>query len=555
MKEFLARFSLHKSLRTELLVSSLLINLLGLASSLYSIQVLNRYLALGVDATLISLTIGALIAVGFEIFLRGARLKLAQWLCMQADQRLSGDIFDATARGQFSLLEQLPAPARREIIGGQTTVQQCFSAPNLVTMLDAPFALVFLCVLFLISPFLAFFALLLMLFIAAVSLLAQQKLRMPMQAQSKANIQLAGHQQTLTAGGEMVRVFGVAEPLKLKWQAQIEQLALLRADTNRLQSVIQNASYAGTILMSILIMGLGARQVMTGNLDVGTLIGANILASRALAAMTRALGLSEQIGRGDRALELLQQLCSIPKERSEGMKLQTYRGGVTLEDLGFAYKGQPVPTMEHFFCDIQPGQVVVVSGANGSGKTTFARLLAGLLEPARGRIKIDGMDLRQADPTWWRQQIVYLPQEPLFFDGTLRENLTVLKPETTDEHLLALCQETAVARYVESGSEGLDMKIRGGGHAIPVGIKRRLALVRALVSEGPLVILDDPSEGVDAEGCQAIAAILNRLSREGRTLIVMSNERFIQSAADTRIDLNSKPTPHIVTSVAAGDDA
>lgn len=547
MNEFLKRLSQHPQLRTELLVSSLLINLLGLASSLYSIQVLNRYLALGVDATLISLTLGALIAVGFELALRGARLKVAQWLCARADRQLAHDVFEAAAKGQYNLLEQLPAPARREIIAGQTTVHQCFSAPNLVTALDAPFAVVFLCVLTLISPFLAFFALLLMALVAGISIMAQQKLRAPMEAQSRANIQLAGHQHTLTAGGEMIRAFSAAAPMQQKWQALIDQLTTVRADTNRLQNIIQNSGYAGSIVMGMIIMGLGARQVMGGHLDVGTLIGANILAGRALAAMTRALGLSEQVGRGNRALELLRQLCSIPKEREDGMTLPAYQGQIGLEDVTFGYKSQPVPVMEHLYAQIKPGSVTVVSGANGSGKTTFARLMAGLLEPTRGRIQVDGMDLRQAQPDWWRHQVAYLPQEPVFFDGTLRENLTVLTPDTPDEQLLTLCRELAVAHFVESGSEGLDMTVRGGGNAIPVGIRRRLALVRALAGNGRLVVLDDPSEGVDAEGCKAIAALLNRLTRAGHTLIIMSNENFILSAADLIIDLNSKPTPRLLT--------
>ncbi|WP_431482279.1 ATP-binding cassette domain-containing protein [Pseudomonas solani] len=546
MNEFLRRIALQPRLRLELLLSSLLINLLGLASSLYSIHVLNRYLALGVDATLLTLTLGALLAVGFEVLLRNARLRVAQWLCARADTELGETLFESSARGQYALVEQLPHSARREILSGQGTVQQCFGAPNLVTLLDTPFAFVFVVVLGMLSPFLAGMTLLVMAGVALVSLLAQRRLREPMEAQSRIAIQMAGYQHNLTAGGEMVRAFSAADVLKEKWRACADDQAEQRAQLNRLQNTMQNASYAGTLILGMVIMGLGARQVLAGNLDVGSLIGCNILASRALAALTRALGLGEQIGRGQRALDLVRQLCAIPRERAEGVRLGQMQGALRFEDMAFSYPKQAVPVLEHFDYQLEAGKVLAFTGANGSGKTTMARLLVGLLEPLRGHLLVDGMDLRQADPQWWRRQVAYLPQEPQFFDGTLRENLCVLAPETPDARVLELCRELAVGAFVEGGAEGLGLALRNGGANIPLGIRRRLALVRAVLGEGRLVVLDDPTEGVDAEGCKAIAALLSRLAREGRTLVVMSNEPFILGAADAVIDLNHKPVPRVL---------
>lgn len=546
MNEFFRRIALQPRLRLELWLSSLLINLLGLASSLYSIHVLNRYLALGVDATLVTLTLGAVMAVGFEVLLRNARLRVAQWLCARADTELGETLFEGAVRGQYALVEQLPHTARREILSGQSTVQQCFGAPNLVTLLDTPFAFVFVVVLGMLSPFLASMALLVMAGVTLVSLLAQRRLREPMEAQSRIAMQMAGYQHNLTAGGEMVRAFSAADALKEKWRACADDQAEQRAQLNRLQNTMQNASYAGTLILSMVIMGLGAREVLAGNLDIGSLIGCNILASRALAALTRALGLGEQIGRGQRALELARQLCAIPRERAEGVRLGQTRGSLRFEDMAFGYPKQAVPVLEHFDYSLEAGKVLVFTGANGSGKTTLARLLVGLLEPSRGHLLVDGMDLRQADPQWWRRQVAYLPQEPQFFDGTLRENLCVLAPETADAKVLELCRELAVGAFVEGGAEGLGLVVRNGGGSIPLGIRRRLALVRAVLGGGQLVVLDDPTEGVDAEGCKAIAALLSRLVREGRTLVMMSNESFILGAADTVIDLNHKPVPRVL---------
>ena len=557
MNEFWRRLALHPRLRLELFLSSLLINLLGLAGSLYSIQVLNRYLALGIDTTLLTLTVGALIAVVFELALRSARLRIAQWLCARADATLGEAVFESSVRGQYALLEQLPVAARREILSGLATTQQSFGATNVVTLLDAPFAFVFLCELALLNPILALTALLIMGGVALVSLLAQRRLREPMEAQSRSAIQLAGHQQTLAAGTEMVRAFQAAGPLRERWDQCGTELAGLRATLNSLQNTIQNASYAGGVLLGMLVMAIGAREVLAGRLDVGTLIGANILAGRALAALTRALGLGEAIGRGQRALDLIRQLCAIPQERSDGVSLGHYSGSLRFEDAAFAYPKQPTPIFEHFDFDLPGGGVVAVTGANGTGKTTLARLLVGLLEPTRGRLLADSMDLRQADPGWWRSQVAYLPQEPLFFDGTLRENLVVMAPDTPDDEILALCRELGVGAFVEGSNDGLSLVLRNGGNSIPLGIRRRLALARALLGKGRLVVLDDPTEGVDADGCKAIAAILNRLVKAGHSLVVMSNEGFIISAAQAVIDLNQKPQPRVVRAptppaVAAG---
>ena len=233
------------------------------------------------------------------------------------------------------------------------------------------------------------------------------------------------------------------------------------------------------------------------------------------------------------------------------MTLGQYSGSLRFEDAAFAYPKQPTPIFEHFDFDLPAGGVVAVIGANGTGKTTLARLLVGLLEPTRGRLLADNMDLRQADPGWWRRQVAYLPQEPLFFDGTLRENLTVMAPDTPDDEILALCRELGVGPFVEGSADGLGLTLRNGGNSISLGIRRRLALARALLGKGRVVVLDDPTEGVDADGCKAIGGILNRLVKSGHSLVVMSNEAFIISAAQAVIDLNQKPQPRIVRAPAA----
>lgn len=546
MKEFWRRLTQHRRLAWELGLASFLISLLGLSSSIYSIQVLNRYLALGIDATLITITLGSLIALSLELVLRSVRHSIAQWVCARADEKLSEAAFATASRSVYAAYDLVPAAQRREALAGVSSIQQTFSATNLASVLDSPFALLYLLVLGFLSPTILALVLVLMLLVSIVTLSVFAAASKPGEELAKALVGQGARQATLASCPELVRAFRTHQHLVGEWQSGHREQSLLRHTVSSVQNFSGNAGYTFSVLMGFMVMGMGAREVFAGRLDVGALIGVNILAGRALGSLTRLLQLADPVARAKRAQETLGQLARLPMERQEGMSLPSWSGQIGFEDFAFSYPHQPTPLIESLAFSVQGGSVVAVTGANGSGKTTFARLLAGLLEPTRGRITLDGMDLRQLLPDWWRTQLIYLPQEPTFFDGSLRDNLAILKPETTDDGLLALCREMGLGNYIDTTPDGLLMPVRNSGSQIPVGIRRRLALVRALVSNGRLVILDDPTEGVDAAGCQAIASILNQLVRSGKTIFVMSNEAFIISAAQAVIDLNSKPQPRIV---------
>jgi ATP-binding cassette, subfamily C, bacterial LapB len=553
MKEFWQRFSANKRLAWELGLASFLISVLGLTSAVYSIQVLNRYLTLGIDATLITITIGSLIALSLELVLRSVRHSIAQWVCSRSDEALSEAAFATASRSLYVAYDLIPVAQRREALAGVSSIQQTFSATNLASVLDSPFALLYLLVLGFLSPTILILVLIFMLLVAIVTLSVFAAAAKPSEDLAKVAANQGARQAVLSTHPELVRAFRTHQHLGKDWQAGYREQSLLRHAVATVQNFSNNAGYAFTVLMGFLVMGVGAREVFAGQLDVGSLIGVNILAVRALSSLTRLLQLAEPVARAKRAQEALGQLARLPMERQEGMSLPGWSGQIGFEDFAFSYPRQPTPLIESLVFSINGGGVVAVTGANGSGKTTFSRLLAGLLEPSRGRITLDGMDLRQLLPDWWRSQLIYLPQEPAFFDGSLRDNLSILNPEITEDELLALCRELGLGNYLDTTPDGLLMPIRNSGGQIPVGIRRRLALARALAGNGRLVILDDPTEGVDATGCQAIASVLNRLVREQKTIFVMTNEAFIISAAQAVIDLNQKPCPRIVHAPVKGE--
>ncbi|WP_417227729.1 ATP-binding cassette domain-containing protein [Amphritea sp.] len=554
MKEFYRRLTQERRLAIEVLVVSLIINMLGLVSSLYSIQVLNRYLALGIDETLITLTLGALIAIGLEVFLRGARHNVVKWLCRKSDKQMAQAAMHAITTSRYMSFENLPAEARREALSGLNTVQMSFGPQNLLSVVDGPFGLIFVLFVFLLSPVVGLGVLLLTLLIAALTWLLYNAIDDPSKGLIKSVVSWGRLQNGLCSSSELTRAFPTQALISTKWDENVQDVTRFRGMVAGLQGHIGTIGIISAALGSIVIFGLGSREVLAGNLDVGSLIGASILGSRAIGQLNRVMQLVEPVKRGLRSLELLGQLARLPRQNEQGMSLTHVKGDITFEDLAFAYAGQPVPLFESLDFKQPPGTVLVFKGSNGAGKTTFARLLSGLLEPARGRIKIDDMDLRQASQEWWSQQLSYFPQEPAFLDGSLRENLS-MGADIADDRLVEVMQEVGLGAFLQNSKEGLLMPLYANGASLSMGVRRRITLARALLVDGQIVIFDDPTEALDSQGCIAVANILNRLVKGGKTVVVMTNEPFIIKAANFMIDLDSKPQPTVVHAAQINHEA
>jgi ATP-binding cassette subfamily C protein LapB len=534
--------------RTALIVAaSVLANLLGLASSLYVIQVLNRYVSNGVDATLVTLTAGVVLAILFELGFRWSRMKLAASVSGEPDHRLGVGAFGVLTTARLRALEQVPSGARREALAGLEQVEAAYSAPNITAWFDLPFALLFLGAIALLSPPLALIVLIAICLVAATGLINQIALR-PM-TKMLAEYQAAGHGLIGTTAGnaESVRAFGAADRLIRDWAANLSAVQGLRRRLARRQGGLQSLTQSAQALMGAAVIAVGATLVVAGELDVGMMIGANLLAARALQPVTRIAQLSEAAVRSREALDRARSLVALPVEPGEGAALRDYTGALEFRDVAFQPPGAPAPLFEDLSLAVKPGTVVAVVGRNGAGKTSLARLIAGLVEPDRGQILADGVDLRQLVPGWWRRQLVYLPQEPTFINATIRDNLTLQNPDLSDEALEAILERSGAHVFVHETEKGLDTVIEGNGMTLARGVRRRLALARALATGGRLVLFDEPTEGMDEEGVRQVYDTLIQLARAGRTIIVSSHDPQIIRGAQVLIDLTQKPKPEIRT--------
>ncbi|MEX0693441.1 MAG: ATP-binding cassette domain-containing protein [Rhodospirillales bacterium] len=546
MGEFFRRLKAKPGLTTEVITASFFANILALASPLFVIQVLNRYVGHGVDATLAALASGVLIAIALELGFRQARMKLARGLSAKKDDELSTGAFGILTTAESMALMSIPPGERREVIRGLELVENAYTPGNITAVIDVPFALLFALVLFLLSPPLALIAISFLVVIFVFAVISQRSLRGPTATLSGAQNEVSGLLNNANAAVDTARAFGGREILNKAWGKASERSRLLRALIAKRQALVQSVTQSAQALMSVFIYSVGAWLVVHGKLDIGMLIGANILSARALGPMIKFAQLGESFAKAENALAKVRDFASLPVETERGAKLSQFNGQIEFRDVSFAYPGANSPLFEGLSFKLPPGGIMVVTGSNGAGKSTLAKMAAGLLHPSRGQVLADGVDLKQLEPGWWRHQLIYLPQEPTFINASLRANLETANPEQNEETLNRIIHEVGLGRFVDESPDGLDRMIANGGSNMALGQRRRLAFARALFVGGKLAVLDEPTESLDEEGTAFVYAALIDMARRGKTIIAFSRNPKIVSAATLILDLDVKPTPRLV---------
>jgi len=534
----------HPVISVKLVASSLFINILALSSSIFVINVLNRYVTHGVNSTLYTLAAGTLMWVIFEWLFRAARRRLIIQIAANEEKVNSEKAFGALLSVKHSVLSQIPPGLQQETVRNVDQILDAFSTTSVASVLDAPFALVFIAAIALLSPPLALLASGIIILGLMASWIYQKLSDERQQKLSHAYAIRAGLMSSGVKDAETLRSFNLKKLFAEKWQLIIDgvlkergKLDALRDSNQALISLLQG-------VMTVSVISLGATLVVSGDLSVGALIGANILASRSLSPLMRLVRFADTYSKAKLAKKRLNDFAALAMEGGKGVELQNYSGSLSLEDIALAYKGQRVPLFESLSLSLLPGQKLIVTGPNGAGKTSFARLLIGLVESSRGQLKVGDVDLRQLNLTWWREQLMYIPQEPSFIPGTIFENLQSVKSDIEIKKLNQAILLSGLRKWIDGLADGLNTRL-SDSDSLPLGIKKRFSLARALLMDGPLVIADEPLEGLDDEGKQLFLQVISQLHEAGKTLIICSNDPLLFKGANFQLDLSAKPKPQL----------
>ncbi|MFP4085009.1 MAG: ATP-binding cassette domain-containing protein, partial [Desulfonatronovibrio sp.] len=545
MKQVLSRIFSKPGLALELAVASFFINILVLAAPFFFILVFNRYLTGGVDGTLVTLTVGMLMAVAIQFLFRIIRTRMAGQVGIQAEDPLVRSLFDALTRSRIQAISQVRKSRIVQSVNSLHTLQAAYSAPNVNSVLDMPYSFLFIGVIFLLNFQLGVVAALGALATFASAWFAMFSSRKAVAALQESS---AGNQVLVDSAvkePETLRVFGGTHYFAAKWSEQLRNIITLRGFSAYNEDVSQARLMSIGLVSRTFIIALGARQVFLGELTIGALIGISILSSMPLTILARFVRTTALLKRAAEAESVLKRFMMLPREKTSGSALKVYSGGLDFKDLAFVYPGSKSPLFEGLNIQVAPGTTAGFTGYNGSGKSTLARMVAGLLEPSRGQILVDGMEMSQISLEWWRKQIIYLPQEPGFLPATIRENIMAVSPDMDNDGLNRVLYTAGLRRFLDSHPQGLDLELDERGTPLPLGIRRRLALARALTTDGQLVILDEPAEGLDVEGWKMVNRTIKSLRQSRKTILIFSGDPRLLMDADIIVDLGSKPVPEI----------
>lgn len=513
----------RKRMIIDAALATIVINVLTLGTSLYTMQVYDRVVPRAGFSTLWVLTLGVAIATLFDFILRVVRATMLERESAAIDAEVSEFFFsralavrlDARHGGVGTMAAQLRS---------YDQIRSLLSSATVFAVADLPFALFFIWVIYLLAGPVA--AVPLLSFVISIGLGFMFANLIRRQADG---VQVGTNRKN----GLMVEALDAAETIKsnrggwsmlARWNRLVAMVEADDYDMKRLSAVAQSASAAIQQIAYVALIAWGAIEIIDGKMTAGALIACSIIAGRVNGPLVIQLpGMIVQATYAKAALKGLDSFLQLPVDREadgEYLRPERMQSQVRLDDISFTYPGARSGIAVKQLT-INPGERIGIIGPVGSGKSTLLKILAGLFPPQSGAAYLSGLDMNQIAEDHLRRHVGYLGQEFRLVNGTLREQLTFGLSDPGDDVILAAAQQTGLNKLIAAHPKGLELPISEGGKGLSGGQRSLAGLTRLLMAKPKMWLLDEPTAALDQESEeQALRAIFGSLSAEDTLVLV-----------------------------------
>ncbi|RKZ40396.1 MAG: type I secretion system permease/ATPase [Gammaproteobacteria bacterium] len=516
---------------SEVIIASLLINLFALASPLFVMNVYDRVVPNHAIETLWVLAIGVVIVFGFDFIIRTLRGYFVDIAGKKTDILLGSMIFEQVL-GTRRIAHPRSVGAFANHLHEFESFRDFFTSATLTTLIDLPFALLFIAVIWALHHELAFIPLYAMPLVIAFSILIQFPLRKVIQHTFRASAQKHALLVETLAGMETIKTTRAEGEIQRRWEQLIGQIANFSLKSRFLSALSVNFSLFVQQMSTVVIIVYGVYLIAEGELTMGALIACTILTGRALAPLAQIASLFTRYHHSLSALRALNQVMKMPLERdAKFLNRPPLQGNIEFKQVDFSYLEQALPALTKVSFQIQAGQRIGIIGRIGSGKSTIAKLILGLYQPKQGSILLDGVDNNQIDPAELRHQIGYVPQDIELFYGTVKDNIVMGASYLEDSVVLRAAQLAGVHEFVNRHPLGFDMPIYERGEGLSGGQRQAIVLARALLHNPPLLLFDEPTNSMDNRAEEQFKVRLQPYLK-GKTFLLVTHRSSLLSLVE-----------------------
>ncbi|MEB3223091.1 MAG: type I secretion system permease/ATPase [Candidatus Sericytochromatia bacterium] len=518
----------------HVVVAAVATNVIALVSSLYVMTVYDRVIPNNSLTTLWTLSIGCAAVYLFDLVFRLLRGSLVDVAARRLDVLLSRAIFDQLLDIRLEH-RRGPSGTLANMLKEFGTVQEFFSSATLLALVDVPFAALFMAIILLLAPPCFWVTALAVPVVLLVGLVIQLRLAGATQQSYVDGQEKFGALVETVSALESVRALGAERTMRRRWRERVGASAMSSHHVRANQQLAVNLAMSVQQLATLAVIVVGVLAIQSGSLSQGALIAAVMLSGRAIAPLSSVAQILTRFNMTRASMKALDRFFSAPTERPLGrafLDRPKIRGGYELREVGYAYPTTPpVGVLQGMNLVIRPGERLAILGRVGSGKSTLLKLLIGLFTPSHGALRLDGVDLRQIDPAQLRAQVAYVPQAPVLFSGTVRDNIAIARPEATDAEVLSAATIAGADAFIRRHPLGYDMMLGERGEGLSTGQRQAIAIAQALVKEADVLLMDEPTSAMDdrteMEFSQAIEPLLL-----GKTFVLVTHKPSMLDLVD-----------------------
>ena len=514
-------------------VFSMIANLLMLTPTVYMLQVYDRVMQSQSMGTLMAVSLITLFFFGVLSFAEWSRSKLLVSSGVRMDEMLSKRLFHACYEAYLNPEVKNPSRAFNDL----TEVRQFLTGNGIFAFFDAPWAPIYIAVLFMLHPWLGVMAIAFAAIQASLAWWGSNASKPAQAVASKSQQDAGSYLQSKFRNAEVIESMGMLSHLYRRWADQNSRAIGHSLNAHDVSGRVVAWSKFVRYTQQSLALGGGALLVIRGELSPGAMIAANVLMTRALAPIDLMVGTWPGFLSAKDAFVRLRDLLAAHPLREKQELTVVPKGDVVLKEVIASAPGRKEPILKGISALMPAGTVTVVLGASGSGKSTLARVLLGIWPHDKGEVLLDGDPIFKWDRMSLGPHIGYLPQDIELFDGTIAENIA-RAGQVVSEKVIAAAEASGLHQMILRFPKGYDTPMGEAGGLLSGGQRQRIGLARALYGEPALVVLDEPNANLDDEGEAALVRAVQVMKAKGKTVVLISHRPGIVGVADRLLILH-----------------